>query len=214
MSAARRSFFRIVSVLFAAASITACGGDDTNPGTTASNGDPLISGDPVDEIKAGSPFSFQPVASDPDGSPLTFTISNKPPWAAFSETTGQLSGTPGAADVGMYRDITITVSDGTSRVGLAPFAVYVVGTAAGSIMLNWLPPTERSDGSALANLAGYKIYWGTAQDDYANTVTIDTPGVTSYMIEQLSPGTYYLVMTAFDAAGVESGRSSAVATTI
>jgi hypothetical protein len=80
--------------------------------------------------------------------------------------------------------------------------------------LNWLPPTERSDGSALANLAGYKIYWGTAEGDYPNSVTIDTPGVTSYIIEQLSQGTYYLVMTAFDAAGVESGRSGAVAATI
>lgn len=174
----------------------------------------MISGTPSKEVLAGSTFSFQPVASDPDGSRLTFTIANKPPWAAFSESTGQLSGTPRAADVGTYRDITIVVSDGTRNVTLAPFAVKVVGTATGAIMLNWLPPTERSDDSALTNLAGYKIYWGTAQGDYPNTVTIDTPGITSYMIEQLSPGTYYLVMTAFDAAGVESGRSSAVATTI
>jgi hypothetical protein len=163
---------------------------------------------------AGSTFTFLPVASDSDGGQLTFTIANKPPWAEFSESTGRLFGTPGAPDVGTYRDITITVSDGTSRVSLGPFAVNVVGTATGSIMLNWLPPTERSDDSALTNLAGYKIYWGTEEGDYPNTVTISTPGVTSYMIEQLSRGTYYLVMTAFDAAGVESGRSSAVAATI
>jgi hypothetical protein len=91
---------------------------------------------------------------------------------------------------------------------LAPFTVNVVGTAAGSLTVSWMPPLERADGSALTNLAGYKIYWGTAPGDYANTVTIDTPGVTSYVLEQLSPGTYYLVMTAFDAAGVESGRSN------
>lgn len=174
----------------------------------------MISGNPSKEITAGSTFSFVPVASDPNGSPLTFQIANKPSWAEFSESTGQLSGTPSAADVGAYRNITIVVSDGTNLVALAPFTVNVVGTAAGSITLNWLPPTERADGSALANLAGYKIYWGTAEGDYPNTVTIDTAGVTSYVLEQLSQGTYYVVMTAFDTAGVESGRSAAVAATI
>jgi hypothetical protein len=200
--------------------IAACGDDSapasaaTSPPVAANNGQPLIAGDAIDSVTTGSTFSFVPSATDPDGSALTFTIVNQPSWAEFDGWTGRLSGTPGVGDVGTYRDITITVSDGTSAVSLPPFTVNVVGTATGAITLNWMPPTERSDGSALTNLAGYKIYWGTAQGEYPNIVTINSPGVASYMIEQLSPGTYYLVMTAYDASGVESGRSHVAATTI
>jgi hypothetical protein len=204
--------------------IAACGDDSApasvaadsgaGPPAAASNGPPLVSGSAIDTITAGSTFSFAPSASDPDGNPLTFTIVNQPPWAQFDGSTGRLLGTPGVGDVGTYRDITITVSDGTSQVSLQPFTVDVVGTATGAVTLNWMPPTERSDGSVLTDLAGYKIYWGTAQGDYPNTVTISNPGVATYVIEQLSPGTYYLVMTAFDAAGVESERSNVASRTI
>jgi hypothetical protein len=210
-----RSWFNSVFLVFAITAIAACGDGGGAPATSnatsssASSADaPAISGKPADEITVGSTFSFVPEASDPNGSPLTFTIANKPPWAEFSPSTGRLSGTPGAGDVGTYPGVTITVSDGMHRVSLVPFTVGVVGTATGSLTVSWMPPLERSDGSALTNLAGYKIYWGTAPGDYANMVTIDTPGVTSYVLEQLPAGTYYLVMTAFDAAGVESGQSS------
>lgn len=211
LSAVCRSWFNIVFLVFAITAIAACGDDGASSASSpavSSNDAPLISGKPVDQITVGSAFSFVPVASDPNGSALTFTIANQPPWAEFNASTGRLLGTPGVGDVGTYRDITITVSDGTNQVSLTPFTVGVVGTATGSITVSWMPPMARSDGSVLTNLAGYKIYWGTAPGDYANTVTIDTPGVTMYVLEQLPPGTYYLVMTAFDAAGVESGRSN------
>jgi len=123
-------------------------------------------------------------------------------------------GTPGVGDVGTYSDIRIMVSDGTSQVGLEPFTVRVVGTATGSFAVSWMPPTERSDGSVLTNLAGYKIYWGTARGDYPNSVTLRTPGLAAYVIEDLSPGTYYLVMTALDADGIESGYSNVAAKTV
>lgn len=213
--------------------VAACGDDQPsaagvgfNPGTSppvaaappatapADNRAPLISGKPINEITAGSAFSFLPSARDPDGNPLTFGISNRPQWALFNASTGRLAGTPGVGDVGTYPDIKITVSDGANQVGLEPFSVKVVGTATGSFTVSWMPPTERSDGSVLNNLAGYKIYWGTARGDYPNSVTIRNPGVASYVIEHLSPGTYYLVMTAFDAAGVESGHSNVAAKTV
>ena len=174
-------------------------------------GAPLISGRSADEVTVGSAYSFSPAAHDPEGSSLGFFIENRPPWASFDASTGRLLGTPGVADVGTYRDITISVSDGTSRVPLTPFTVRVVGTATGSFMVSWLPPTERSDGAVLTGLAGYKVYWGTAPGDYPNTVTIRNPGVASYVIDQLPPGTYYVVMTAFDVHGAESDFSNVVA---
>ncbi len=47
------------------------------------------------------PLTVYPVASDPDGDPLTFTITNKPVWAQFSAASGQLSGTPTESQTGV-----------------------------------------------------------------------------------------------------------------
>jgi hypothetical protein len=42
---------------------------------------------------------------------LTLSMTNKPAWASFDLQTGELSGTPVDADVGIYNDISITVTD-------------------------------------------------------------------------------------------------------
>jgi hypothetical protein len=50
----------------------------------------------------------------PGGSGPTFRIENRPDWATFSPSTGRLSGTPSASDVGSYSGIVIMVSDGAT----------------------------------------------------------------------------------------------------
>ncbi|MBX5461117.1 MAG: fibronectin type III domain-containing protein [Steroidobacteraceae bacterium] len=162
-------------------------------------------------MQAGTPYSFTPQASDPDGDALTFSIVNKPDWATFNTTTGQLTGTPTAASAGNFPGVTIRVSDGKETAELAPFAIFVntIPSAIGSATISWLPPTTRSDGSALTNLAGYRIRYGTALGNYPSVVAIDNPSVTSYVVERLSGGmTYYFVVTAIDSAGVESDYST------
>jgi hypothetical protein len=176
----------------------------------ADNKAPAISGTPFAAVAFGVTYSFLPTANDPDGGALTFHVANPPPWASFSTTTGRLIGTPGAGDVGTYRNITISVSDGTNAASLHPFTVDVVGTATGSITISWLAPVEETDGSPLTDLTGYKIYWGMSLGDYPNSVTLNHPGVVTHVIENLTPGTYYLVATAFDSDGVESEHSEVV----
>jgi len=117
---------------------------------------------------------------------------------------------PGVGDVGAYRNITIRVSDSTTQVSLPPFSVEVVAMATGSVTVNWLAPEEQTDGSPLTDLSGYKIYWGTSPGDYPNSWRVNHPGVVTYVIENLTPGTYYLVATAFDSDGVESEYSDIV----
>jgi hypothetical protein len=184
------------------------------PAASSTNRAPSVSGDPLKAVVFGVTYSFRPTAKDPDGKPLSFSITNRPAWASFSTATGRLRGKPGAGDVGTYKDITISVSDGTHRASLRPFSVNVVATATGSITVSWLAPTERSDGSPLTNLAGYKLYWGTSRGDYPNSATVNHPGIARYVIEQLTPGTYYLVATAFDSKGLESAYSSVLSQTI
>jgi hypothetical protein len=45
-------------------------------------------------------------------------------------------------------------------------------------------------------------------------VTIDNPGITTYMVENLGSGTYYFVVQSFNSTGVLSSYSAEVARTI
>jgi len=185
-------------VAAAALSLAGCGGDDSEETAAAAAASPssgtrapTISGTPLTTVLQGTAYSFTPTASDPDGDTLTFSAQNLPSWASLSSSTGRLSGTPTAAQVGTYSNIIISVSDGTASATLAAFSIQVVGTATGSAHLTWTPPTQNTDGSALTNLAGYKIHWGTTQGSYSNSVTVNNPGLSSYVVEQLTPATWF-----------------------
>ena len=108
----------------------------------------------------------------------------------------------------LYPNIVISVSDGTAQVALAAFSISVVATATGSALLSWNPPTQNADGSALTDLAGYRVYWGLTQNNLASSVTLGNPGLTSYVIDQLTPATWYFATTALNSQGVESGLSN------
>jgi hypothetical protein len=84
----------------------------------------------------------------------------------------------------------------------------VSDVATGSASLSWTPPTRNTDGSTLTNLAGYKIYYGTSSGALNKTVQISNAGVSSYVIENLSPATYYFAVKAYTTTGVESALSN------
>jgi hypothetical protein len=81
-----------------------------------------------------------------------------------------------------------------------------------SATLTWDAPTTNADGTPLTDLAGYKVYYGTTSGNY--TEVIDAGNVTTYKVENLSPGTYYFTVTAYDNSGNESGYSNEVSKTI
>ena len=178
------------------------------------NSAPTISGNPAKAVTEGTQYSFTPDAGDPDGDSLSFSIANKPSWAAFDTGSGRLSGTPQAGDVGSYADIVISVSDGQASASLGAFSITVEAIAMGSVTLSWSPPTENTDGTALTDLAGYRIYWGTTSGSYPNSVSIDNPGVTTYVVENLVPGTYEFVATSYNTSGVESDYSAPATKTV
>jgi len=83
------------------------------------------------------------------------------------------------------------------------------GGGTGVASLSWTPPIENTDGSALTNLAGYKIYYGTTSGVYPDVITINNVGISAYVIENLSNGqTYYFVVSAFNSDGIESAYST------
>ncbi len=185
---------------------------------TAATQKPSIQGSPPASATVGQVYSFQPQASGGAGS-LSFTIANKPAWAAFNASTGQLSGTPTASDVGTDANIEISVTDGTNVVSLPPFNITVAQAPVaqggpGTVTLSWQPPTENTDGSPLMNLAGYNIHYGTQSQDYTSTVKVSNPGLTTYVLQSLPKGTYYFAVTAYNSSGVEGEYSPEVSAAV
>ena len=84
--------------------------------------------------------------------------------------------------------------------------------ATGSISMAWVAPTTYVDGTPITNLGGFKAYYGTASRTYTHVV--DMGNVTSYTINSLPPGTYYLAITSYDLSDSESDYSSELSTTI
>ena len=208
-------------VLLCGGLFSACSGGSSDSGRPVAaagtaNSAPTISGSPPAQVTAGQRYSFTPSASDPDGDRLSFSASNLPSWATLDAGNGNISGTPSDADVGTYGGISIGVSDGTDTVRLGPFVIEILapGANSGAVVLSWTAPIENEDGSPLTDLAGYRLYWGREPGVYPNSVTIDNPGVTIYVVEDLASGTYEFVATAFNAAGTESRFSNPAIKTV
>lgn len=83
-----------------------------------------------------------------------------------------------------------------------------VGAGAGTAELTWTAPTTNTDGSALTDLAGFRIHYGTNPGNY--TASIDAGDVTRYILTGLADRAYYFVVTAYNSAGTESGNSNEV----
>jgi hypothetical protein len=229
MQSAQRN--RSLALILIASMLAACGDDNDTP-EQASNtpattpvvtpvvtpstpptagtqpGGPKLLGTPANQVQAGQPYSFQPTIANASGTAPRFSVVNRPAWLRFDTTTGRLSGTPTEADVGTYANITITVSNGAQSYDLGPFAISVVSVGQRSITLSWYPPTQNEDGSPLTNLGGYRIRYGQSSGAYSKVVSLNNAGLTAYTLDGLVPGTYYLVLSAFDAAGTESGYSA------
>lgn len=212
----------LLSLLVAFSIVAGCGDESNDSGqksaqvaapSTASSGStsnraPTLKGQLPSQVLVGASLAFVPEASDPDGDALTFSATGLPAWMSIDAKTGAVSGKPGAGDVGSYSNIIISVSDGRASSSLAVQSVAVVAVASGKATLSWVPPTENVDGTPITNLAGYRIRYGTAPDALTQSVDVKNAGLTTYVIENLTPATWYFSVTAYTAAGVESGLSN------
>lgn len=182
------------------------GGD--NP---VGNNAPIIFGNPPAAATVDQPYSFTPQASDPDGDALTFSIENQPAWASFDSSTGRISGVPTLGNVGSYSNIRVSVSDGQLSASMSGFSIEVTQLATASTTLSWTAPTQNEDGSVLTDLAGYKLYYGQSSGSYTNQIVIDNASITTYMVDNLTPTTYFFAAKSFNTSGVESRFSGEIA---
>ena len=107
-------------------------------------------------------------------------------------------------------------------LALALLSVVVLAPAAyaGILDLTWTAPTTNADGTALTDLASYRVYYGTSTVTCPGGSTFVTvpsatasppPGTTvNYRLTGLQTGTtYYVGVTAVDTSGNESSCSNA-----
>ena len=80
--------------------------------------------------------------------------------------------------------------------------------------MSWTPPTENQDNTPLTDLAGYRIYYGVSSGNYSDSIVINNPRLTSYLIENLASATWYFSMTAVNSSDIESVNSAEVSKSI
>jgi len=202
--------------------IGACSGGGKTPtaataaaGTKSSVTSATIQGTPATTVAVGQTYSFSPTASAAAGETKTFSIAGKPSWASFNTSTGALTGSPTAAQVGSYPNIVIKVSAGSASASLTAFTITVTqASGGGSATLTWVAPTEDTDGSAIKGLAGFHIYYGTSESAMTPIIDVPSATTTTIAIEQLDAGTYYFAVAAYNAEGVESAQSNIGSQTI
>jgi hypothetical protein len=105
--------------------------------------------------------------------------------------------------------------DDASGVTTVPAsAVGNVHATVGMATLSWVAPTTDTNGDALNNLGGYRIYYGLGASDLRQTVNIANVGTQTYVINNLGSGTWYFAVKALTNTGVESALSQVVSKTI
>jgi hypothetical protein len=172
---------------------------------------PSISGVPDSGATENFAYSFTPVASDPDGDTLTYSIENRPSWASFDTASGTLQGTPSIGDAGSYNNITITVSDGSLSEVLGPFDILVsdsnrsptisgtpVTSATEQSVYSFTPTASDADGDALTFSVSNMPSWATF-----NTATGNLSGTPGYA----DAGTYSNILISVSDGSVNASLS-------
>ncbi|MBU2131303.1 MAG: Ig-like domain-containing protein, partial [Gammaproteobacteria bacterium] len=129
------------------------------------NSAPTILGIPATNVAQGAPYSFVPTGADADGNSLLFDITNRPAWASFNTATGELSGTPTNADVGVTTAIVISVSDGVLSASLPAFNLSVTN-------VNDAPIINSTAITAATQDAAYNYIFAASDTDVGDILTL------------------------------------------
>ena len=97
---------------------------------------------------------------------------------------------------------------------LAASAALTACKGTGTAALSWSAPTRNADGSPVGPIAGYYISYGPSPTAMTQSIQVRGPGMTSYVVRHLSPGTYYFSVAAYGASGTRGTQTAPVSKTI
>lgn len=157
---------------------------------------------------------------------LSWSSSDNATWASVSPTTGSITNSaqisvsvnPTGLAAGSYTGtLTVSVKKGgnisvpmtlmvTSGSTTSSTSTTLSSSSATTATLSWAPSTS-------TNLAGYKVYMGTASGVYSSSLTIGN--VTTYTVSNLQLGnTYYFSVAAYSTSGIDSSPSNEVSKSV
>lgn len=152
------------------------------------------------------------------GGTLSWTVSDNATWLQLNTASGtttsetdtiSASVTLSGLAAGTYNaTITITASGSTNSPQQIPVSLTLSATAADTANLTWNASTE-------SDLAGYKVYRGTASGTYGAPLATLPKTTASYTTTGLQTGTtYFFAITSYDSSGNESTFSNEVSKSI
>jgi fibronectin type 3 domain-containing protein len=136
-------------------------------------------------------------------------VSDSASWLIVSPASGSNSDiltatvdTTGLAAATYNGTITVSATGSSSKTVAVTLTVSAPTTS--SVTLTWAPNTD-------SDLAGYKIYRGTASGAYGAALATVPAGTLTYQVMGLASNTtYFFVITAYDNAGNESSYSNEI----
>jgi hypothetical protein len=175
--------------------------------TLSQAGEMSISGTPSTTARVGEEYRFLPTVENANMNDLSFSYINLPSWSKHYRSSGLIQGVP--TEPGVFDNIQIEVWDGLHYAVLPPFTITVkpaqldCAAPSGVARLSWTIPVANTDGSALTNLAGYLIRYGTNAALFTQ-ISVHSAESTEAEIDNLPAGSYYFSIAAVNAADVRS----------
>lgn len=120
------------------------------------------------------------------------------------------SGSAAAPPTATTQTGSVSTQPGSTQVSTSSPATK----AARSVEVSWSAPTTNTNGSALTDLAGYRVYYGTSPGALSQSADVPSAGAVSYIVRGLGAGTWYFAVAAYTNTGLESTYSSVVSRTI
>ena len=103
-----------------------------------------------------------------------------------------------------------TTTTETATIPSTPPASNPAATASiSTATVQWTAPQSMTDGSTPTGIVGYRVYYGPTVTQMNTKIDILNPSISTFVVEGLTPGTYYFAVTALHSSGGESDRSNA-----
>jgi hypothetical protein len=146
-----------------------------------------------------------PVVGRGEDALLTWDAREAEGCTAEGDWSGALAPSGSMAVGPIERDSSFTIT----CTGIGGSAISMQEVVIPEARLRWEIPTTDADGNDLDEVAGFRVYMGTASRTYEQTFDVPDPAELSYRIDGLERGhTYYFAVTAYTADGTESAYSN------
>jgi cell division septation protein DedD len=198
--------------------LAACGGDEVSNATDSADAVARTSTVGAASVTSSSSTTSQAagVTASADALTAAATLPAASGIATGSVNRGPISSPSPVSEPGTVTKptspISTPVSNPVSTPTPAPTPTPTPTPSSGTVTVDWMPPTENTDGSVLTNLAGYEIYYGTDPNNLTKSVKVTNAGLTAYTMSDLASGTWYFAIAALSSTGAESTRTQMIST--